>query len=67
MPAIVHLPKQHKRMRAITGFTHIEDEPLTFLALAGITPPSEPAPSDIDPATGKDRNAGKVVYKNRAV
>jgi arylsulfatase len=67
VPAIVHLPKQHKRMRAITGFTHIEDEAPTFLALAGVSPPSEPAPPSIDPNTGKDLNAGKVVYKGRYV
>lgn len=67
VPAIVHLPKQHKRMRAITGFTHIEDEAPTFLDLAGVSPPSEPAPPNIDPATGKDLNAGKVIYKGRYV
>jgi len=67
VPAIVHLPKQHKRMRAITGFTHIEDEAPTFLELAGVSPPTQPAPANIDPNTGKDLNAGKVIYKNRYV
>ena len=67
VPAIVHLPKQHKRMRAITGFTHIEDEAPTFLELAGVTPPTTPAPPNLDPTTGRDLNAGKVVYKNRYV
>ena len=67
VPTIVHLPKQHKRTRAITGFTHIEDEALTFLDLAGVSPPTKPAPPNIDPSTGKNLNAGKVIYKDRYV
>ena len=67
VPTIVKLPKQFRRMPALTGFTHIMDEAPTFLELAGIALPTTPAPSDIDPTTGVDRNAGKVVYKDRYV
>ena len=47
--------------------TYVTDNTATFLALAGITPPDRPAPADIDPGTGRDRNAGKVVYQGRNV
>jgi arylsulfatase len=66
-PAIVKAPKKDKGFRPYTQFTHAVDEAATFLALAQAKPPSEPAPPDIDPVTGEDRNAGKVVYKGRYV
>jgi arylsulfatase A-like enzyme len=67
VPAIVHLPKQHKSMPTLIGFTHVMDEAPTFLELAGVAPPTEPAPPNIDPVTGINLNAGRVVYKNRYV
>jgi arylsulfatase A-like enzyme len=67
VPAIVHLPAQRWPLPHFSSFTHVVDESATFLALAGIKPPSEPAPADIDPNTGVDRNRGKVLYNGRAV
>ena len=71
VPAIVHLPSRHyghhKDVQPLTGFTHIEDEAPTFLELAGVIPPTEPAPPNIVPDAGVDRNEGKVIYKDRYV
>ena len=66
-PAIVHLPGQTASQPPINFFTHVTDDTATFLELAGVTPPSEPAPPLIDPGTGIDKNAGKVVYDGRYV
>jgi arylsulfatase len=66
-PAIVHLPGQVGKLAPYRNFTHVTDNTATFLDLAGITPPSQPAPALIDPATGVDKNQGKVVYDNRYV
>lgn len=68
VPAIVHLPGQTTALPTLSAFTHVTDNTATFLALAGVTPPSTPAPALIDPATGVDKkNKGKVVYNNRYV
>ena len=67
VPAIVHLPGQSGSLPAFRNFTHVTDNTATFLDLAGVTPPSQPAPALIDPATGLDKNKGKVVYDNRYV
>jgi arylsulfatase len=48
-------------------FTHVTDNTATFLALAGVTPPATAAPAAVDPATGVDKNKGKVVYQGRNV
>jgi arylsulfatase A-like enzyme len=66
-PAIFHLPGQTGRLPNFDKFTHVTDNTATFLDLAGITPPSQPAPPLIDPISGVDRNQGKVVYDNRFV
>lgn len=69
-PLIAKLPgarTQAGNAAVLQDFTHVTDNAATFLALAGVTPPSQPAPPDIDAATGIDRNAGKVVYRGRAV
>ena len=66
-PAIVHLPGQTGQLAPFRNFTHIIDNTATFLDLAGITPPSQPAPALLDPITGVDKNQGKVVYDNRYV
>jgi arylsulfatase len=65
--AIVHLPGQQGTLPNIGWFSHVTDDTATFLDVAGVTPPSEPAPPDVDPTTGVDRNAGKVLYAGRAV
>jgi arylsulfatase len=67
VPAVVKLPGQTKPLSPLTQFTHVTDNTATFLALAGITPPSQSAPPLIDPQTGLDKNRGKVVYNNRYV
>jgi len=67
VPAVVKLPGQTKPLPPLTQFSHVTDNTATFLALAGITPPSLPAPPLIDPLTGLDKNQGKVVYNNRYV
>lgn len=67
VPAIIHLPGQTTALPTLSAFTHVTDNTATFLALAGVTPPSTPAPALIDPATGVDKNKGKVVYNNRYV
>jgi arylsulfatase A-like enzyme len=66
-PAIVKMPGESKARKPYRGFTQVTDDTATILAIAGVTPPSTPAPSDVDPTTGKDRNAGQVLYKGRAV
>jgi len=67
VPAFVHLPGQIGSAAPLRSFTHVTDNTATFLALAGLTPPSTPAPADIDPGSGIDKNLGKVSYKGRAV
>jgi arylsulfatase len=66
-PAIVHLPGQTEQLPIFRHFTHVTDDTATFLELAGIEPPSTPAPALIDEVTGQDKNAGKVVYDGRYV
>ena len=67
-PAIVKMPQAKcKGDKPYTSFTHVTDNTMTFLAVAGIQPPTEPAPELIDPVTGKNLNAGKVLYNGRAV
>jgi arylsulfatase len=66
-PLIVHLPGQVGAGATQRVFTHVTDNTATFLALAGVTPPATPAPAAIDPATGIDKNKGKVVYQGRNV
>jgi arylsulfatase len=43
VPAIAHLPGQTAQGATVNAFTHITDDTATFLALAGVTPPSQPA------------------------
>ncbi len=70
-PLIVKLPgqknEQNRQQPILREQTYVTDNTATFLALAGVAPPTQPAPADIDPATGRDRNAGKVVYQGRYV
>ncbi|QJE02489.1 arylsulfatase [Massilia forsythiae] len=69
-PLIVRLPGgsgQGGRQPVLRDWTYVTDNTATFLAVAGIEPPRRPAPPDPDAAGGKDRNAGKVVYKGRNV
>ncbi|MEW7851243.1 arylsulfatase [Massilia aurea] len=71
-PLIAKLPGQSQSVvgsarPVLREFTHVTDNAATFLALAGVTPPQQKAPADIDPATGIDRNANKVLYQGRAV
>lgn len=65
-PLIVRLPGQTARLPNLAALTHVTDNTATFLALAGITPPTEAAPKALDDA-GVDRNLGKVVYGGRNV
>ncbi|MFP5389922.1 MAG: arylsulfatase [Gammaproteobacteria bacterium] len=65
-PLIVRLPGQNRPGGTHHALTHVTDNTATFLALAGITPPTTPAPAAID-AGGIDRNKGKVLYQGRAV
>jgi len=67
VPAFVRLPGQSAKAAPLRSFTHVVDDSATFLALAGIAPPSAPAPADIDTTTGLDKNKGKVVYAGRYV
>jgi arylsulfatase A-like enzyme len=67
VPAFVHLPGQVGSAAPYRSFTHVVDDTATFLALAGVVPPSTPAPADVDPVSGLDKNKGKVVYKGRNV
>jgi arylsulfatase A-like enzyme len=66
VPAVVRLPWQEGGGAFITEFAHVTDSAPTLLELAGIEPPTEPAPPLLD-ANGVDRNQGKVVYKGRYV
>lgn len=67
VPAFVHEPGQVGTQPAYRGFTHVTDNTATFLDLAGVTLPTTPAPADIDPVSGVDKNKNKVVYKTRKV
>jgi len=66
VPAIVHLPGQTQQYATVRDFIHIRDSAPTLLALAGIAPPTTPAPPLLN-ADGVDQNAGKVVYDGRYV
>ncbi|SAK73160.1 arylsulfatase [Caballeronia hypogeia] len=66
-PLIAHLPGQTAQLPTLRAFTHVTDNTATFLALAQITPPTQPAPASINALTGVDSNKGKVVYNNRYV
>jgi arylsulfatase len=53
VPAIAHLPGQTTQGQTISVFTHVTDDTATFLALAGVTPPSQPAsPATLSPPDG---------------
>jgi arylsulfatase len=80
VPAIAHLPGQATRGTNVNVFTHVTDDTATFLALAGITPPSQPAsPATLSAATAADGGAipydpgfgppqqTLVTYKGRSV
>jgi len=67
VPAIVHLPGQTGTLPTFRNFTHVTDNTATFLELAGVAAPSQPAPPLIDTITGLDKNKGKVVYNSRYV
>ncbi len=76
VPAIAHLPGQTTRGATVNVFTHVTDDTATFLALAGVTPPSQPAtPStlglpDGGPAYDPDfgpATRGLVTYKGNSV
>lgn len=67
VPAIVHLPGQSGALPTLSVFTHVTDDTATFLDVAQVTPPSEPAPPLVNTLTGVDANRGKVVYGNRYV
>ncbi|WLE62763.1 arylsulfatase [Burkholderia plantarii] len=67
VPAIVHLPGQSGALPTLSVFTHVTDDTATFLDVARVTPPSEPAPPLVNTLTGVDANRGKVVYGNRYV
>jgi arylsulfatase A-like enzyme len=43
VPAIAHLPGQTTQGSTVNIFTQVSDDTATFLALAGATPPSQPA------------------------
>ncbi|AXF12361.1 sulfatase [Paraburkholderia graminis] len=66
-PLIVRLPGQTTQKPALRVFTHVTDNTATFLAVAGVTPPTQPAPALINSLTGVDQNKGKVIYNNRYV
>ncbi|KXU96869.1 sulfatase [Caballeronia megalochromosomata] len=66
-PLIAHLPGQTAQLPTLRAFTHVTDNTATFLAVAQITPPMQPAPASINTLTGVDSNKGKVVYNNRYV
>jgi arylsulfatase len=61
------MPGQTERAPDLDTFFHITDSTATILDLAHIAPPSDPAPPLIDPATGINKNAGKVIYDGRYV
>ncbi len=50
--AVAHLPGQVGQAPDIDWFSHVTDDTATFLAIAGVTPPSVAAPPNIDPSTG---------------
>jgi arylsulfatase len=76
VPAIAHLPGQTTQAPTVNVFTHVTDDTATFLALAGATPPSQPAsPSTLglpdggpayDPQFGP-ATQGLVLYKGNPV
>ncbi|MCA7923112.1 arylsulfatase [Burkholderia cenocepacia] len=66
-PLIVRLPGQHAQLPTLRTFSHVTDNTATFLDLAGVAPPTQPAPPLVNTLTGVDQNAGKVVYGNRYV
>lgn len=67
VPTIVHMPGQVEQAPTLDSFFHITDVVPTILDMAHIDPPTEPAPPLIDPVTGVDKNAGKVIYDGRYV
>jgi arylsulfatase len=79
VPAIAHLPGQTGQGQTVNVFTHVTDDTATFLALAGATPPSQPAtPATLDAGTAADGGSaydpqfgpatqGLVVYKGNSV
>src|ERR1019366_1606312 len=80
VPAIAHLPGQTAQGQTVNMFTHVTDDTATFLALAGATPPSQPAtPATLAAATSADGGAvpydpqfgpatqGLVLYKGNPV
>ena len=67
VPAFVRLPGQTSAAPPLRAFTHVTDNTATFLALAGVKPPTTAAPPAVDPKTGVDKNQGKVVYFGRNV
>lgn len=66
-PGIVKLPGQTAQRPALRAFTHVTDNTATFLAVAGVTPPSTAAAPNVNASTGADLNRGKVVYNGRNV
>ena len=66
-PLIVRMPGQYAAAAVKNQLTHITDLPATFLALAGVSAPSTPAPALINAATGVDQNKNKVIYNGRYV
>lgn len=66
-PLIVKLPGQTAQQATLRAFTHVTDNTATFLAVAGVTPPTTAANANIDAGTGADLNKGKVVYNGRNV
>ncbi len=66
-PLIVHLPGQTQQLPTLRPFTHVTDNTATFLAVAQIAAPAQPAPPLLNSLTGVDQNKGKVVYNNRYV
>jgi arylsulfatase len=66
VPTIVHLPGQTGPLPPLRDFAHITDAAPTLLALAGVAPPTTPAPPLYD-LNGIDQNQGKVVYNSRYV
>ncbi len=66
-PLIVRLPGKDKDRSLINQFTHVTDITATILDAARAKLPTQPAPAQIDAATGVDQNRGKVVYGSRYV
>lgn len=64
-PLIVHLPGQRSALPPVHHFTHVTDLTATLLDVAQAERPAQAAPSLVD--EGVDKNAGKVIYKERAV